>query len=78
MPQPAVEMRSLLVAALALPPDQRTAPTATEAAAKALRSICPDASNEAIHAAIAEAVGALMTQLGPEAFMAANAGLEVA
>jgi hypothetical protein len=64
-------MHTLLALTLAVPPKSSGA-TATEVAAKELRHLYPEAANEDIHQAIAEAVGRLMTELGPEAFMAAN------
>jgi hypothetical protein len=48
--------------------------SATEAAVASLRHLAPKASGAAIHQALAEVVGALMTEMGAPAFMEANGG----
>ncbi len=64
---------ALVRIALAIPPELRKGrATATEVAVQALRHLAPQAGSDDIHEALAEAVGELFAEMGPEAFMEAN------
>ncbi len=66
-------LHTLVRLALAIPPELRSPQiSATESANQALRQLAPKATGEDIHTAMAVVVGELLTEMGPEAFFAAN------
>lgn len=66
---------ALMRIALAIPLKLRTGDvSATEAAVAALSHLAPEANGAVIHQALAEVVGALMTEMSPRVFLAANWG----